>query len=222
MIRYISFLIFIFINLSNITSQDLLVKSNGDTIVISVIEISDYHLIYKKENEGEKVFTTHFNKLKKIIYSTGEVLDFNKNDSSESEDGDEYYNKLTNGNGFFGPSIRSKGKKLKSNEVISLYREIEDYKAEKLYKNGRFYNGFGNIIAFPSGYILGGQLYKALSSEQKTDPTLLIVGAFGSILSISMNVSGVNKIIRSVNSYNESIYIDVGQTENGFGMQMSF
>jgi len=139
-------------------SQDLLVKMNGDTLVIKVVEIQESFLVYHKSKVSEeRVFTTHRRKLEKIIYGNGDVFVFA--DEPFMEEGDDESSSKGNyeldvkvdsymsyKSGFLAPSILHNGYKLSAAEVKEIYADYPD--ALHSYTSGRTSNIIGNIIGF--------------------------------------------------------------------------
>jgi hypothetical protein len=79
MIRLITTSIIAFFSIINfLSAQDILIKHNGDTIAISVIEINYKYLIYHKlDVDTLMVFTTQRDKLDRINYENGDTYIFN-------------------------------------------------------------------------------------------------------------------------------------------------
>lgn len=167
----------------------------------------------------ERVFTTPRSKLDRILYASGEVYIFN--DLVEEIQYDPNYTPLTFHNGFWGISIRKKDERLNSRQVIALYNEMEHMRSIRLYKKGKAQIIWGNILAIPSGYLLGSELYNVLSSNDVS--TAKLIGSLvGAIASVSIGVSGERNVRRSVDLYNESLIVNIGGTKNGIGLSLSF
>jgi len=225
MLRYTILLFCLFSALTKVISQDVLIRSNGDTITISVVEISEKYLIYHKLDFGDKLFTTPRSKLDKIIYANGDIYHFGEEFRAQSEELKEVaqrYGLLYIDNGLFAPRISTKERNISSGQVILFYQDIENERAVKLFKKGRIQNITGNIIGIPAGFFLGQQLYKTFSSSQKANTPLLVASSILSIVSITLNVQGVRKIKDSVKAYNNDVLFQLGGTENGVGMQLKF
>lgn len=228
------------ISVSYCFSQDLLVKMNGDTLGIAVIEIQQDFLVYTKTDlNEERVFTTARKKLDRIIYENGEEFIF-KNEpyliNGEpyiSEDqkaaqviaqhrGDYLYVS----SGYFGPSMYRDGFKQSSTEVRKLYENNPE--ALYLFNSGHTMNNLGNVFGIPSGFFVGWELGNFFSSNAKVNPEIMVFAGVGSLISIVLNKNGVSNIRKSAELYNEGIRkkkeIEFGfhSTENGVGLVLSF
>jgi len=220
-------------------TQDLLVKMQGDTIPIEVIEIQEKYLVYHKINiEDKRVFTTARNKLDRIIYSNGEEYIFkdeslsakaeNALETEELQSFIELYRAefVTFNSGFFAPSIYQNTRKLSNVQVNQIYKDNPE--ALLLYRRGRTSNILGNIMGLPAGYIFGYQIGNAISDVRKVDQDWMLISGVGCLFSIILNVKGVSDIRKSTQKYNNSIGkiddVSIGfqSTESGFGLVLSF
>ena len=227
-----------FLSISKSFSQDLLVKMNGDTLSISIIEIQESFLVYHKlDVDTERVFTTHRRKLDRIIYENGKQYIFAE-ESVKTEE--EYVQRegemnvkddvleseyLVVKNGFITPSFSMNGVKLGTNHILKLYEENET--AERLYRKGKNQNFFGNFLGVPSGFIIGYQFGEFLQGRD-TNPKLFWPSLVVGVISVVLNVKGVNNIKKSAKVYNsdlrrpEGIELGMQSTDSGFGLVLSF
>lgn len=223
---------------SSIFSQDLLVKIQGDTIPVKVIEIQESFLVYHKTDlDEERVFTTRRDKLDKIIYANGKEFIFRdevfvsdevtikkkKKEMKVKELNNQF---LRVGNGFFGPSVRRYGRSLNPSQVRELY-DVND-EALHLYNTGRSYTIIGNVLGFPFGYILGSQLANYFSSNRRVKESLFVASVMGSFVSIIFSVKGLRNIKKSTKVYNQHLQmreekkLGFQSTQNGIGLVLSF
>lgn len=230
---FLTLAILFFVSSGN--SQDLLVKANGDTIAIKVIEIQEFYLLYyKTELDEERKFTTARSRLNKIIYTDGKEFVFAEEIFGEEEDIEELImakekyrsESLRMNSGIFAPSIYRNSEKLSNVEVESIY---EDHpQALRLFKKGRSTNILGNLLALPSGFIFGNQLSKTLFFQEEANVRLLLGSGFAGILSVILNKNGVGQILESTKVYNTSINTDkevsleFKLTPHGAGLVFSF
>jgi len=232
MLRYILLLQFLIFACSLSFSQDLLVTNNGDSISISVIEFKEEFLVYNKIESPDKVIISKYNILNKILYENGDVYIFKTGVRKKRRAKKEYSDKLKNTaeeigllyfeDDFLAPSIKTVDSPLTSRDVINIYQLMESKGAERLFKRGRNLNKAGNILGIPSGFFLGNEISKAIRSDRETNKTILISSATLSIISIAFNGIGVKMIKDSVQSYNDDVLFQLGGTENGIGLLMSF
>ena len=214
--KYIVVFFFLFFSFSNSFSQDVLIKSNGDSLSITVVEINGKYLIYKKYGQGDRVYTTAKNKLDKIIYANGEVLAMEEYEETEDS------KLLVIKRGYFAPNIFSKERKFTSKELINLFEESGNKNAMKLFKLGRARNIAGNILGVPAGFFLGYELSNIFINNNGFNSTVFWASSFASVVSITLNIVGRKNIRNSVKAFNDDLLIQLGSTNNGIGMQMSF
>ena len=213
-------------SISTIIGQDVLIKINGDSLNIKVIELNDKYLIYNNlDIDNQRVFTTHRNKLRQINYASGETYKFAdsiKKDENKKIAKAEGKIKLYVSNGFFGPYLRTKTRRIPSGELRDLFYQTENYKALKAYNKAKSQIVWSNILAFPSGYILGGQVYNALDSRRRVNAAALIGSTIGAIISITMGVNSKNNMQKSADYYNEYLGLTIDGTPNGVGLVYNF
>ena len=104
----------------------------------------------------------------------------------------------------------------------------EDSKALKQYNNGRSLFIAGQVIAYPSAFLLGWDLGTRLAGG-KGNLTLLTAGATGTILGLVMALVGEKSMKNSVLLYNVkasdntvSYQINFGVTQMGMGFSLQF
>lgn len=70
--KVLCFIVVSFFVIKSASSQDLIIKNNGDTILVKILEITDEAVRYKKTNNLEgPTFVSNKAELNKIIYSNG-------------------------------------------------------------------------------------------------------------------------------------------------------
>lgn len=227
-------------------SQDVLVKMNGDSIPIQILEIQEHYLVYKKLNlTEERTFTTSRKKLDRIVYENGKNFIFAEEayvpqtieldpeierKNIEREKAIVRIRKKLNAvqfhYGFWGPSIKANQIKLSPLEVKMLYKDNQQ--ASDLYRRGRWQNIFGNIIGFPAGYFFGREISKGFSSKHEMSEKRVLVSGLVGLISIAFNLNGINKIRESVKVYHNGLKpenepsLGFGATSNGLGLVMTF
>ncbi len=228
MLKLITTTILTFIIICSSSAQEKLVKRNGDTIAIKLIELNEKHVIYNKSVlADERVFTTSISKLSALIYADGTIVNLGPDNVVIIKNGETTslkkspYPILYLKNGYFGPKVYSKEKNYSSDNVMYLYDEIGNIEAQQLFAKGRNQNILGNIIGLPSSFMFGWQLGNTLSG-QESNTTIYVASAIGTIVSLLISSSAIKKINKSVVSYNESVTTRLGISENGIGFITEF
>lgn len=221
-----SVLFFLFFILFNLSAQEKLIKKNGDTLAIKLIELNEKYVIYNKTIlDDERIFTTPIGKFLSLIHTNGRIINLADHLKIQKE----YIDSLKNPEfpvlyakkGYWGVNIYSDEKDYCGTDLLLLYSKIGDTEAKRLLEKGRNQNIFGNILGLPAGYILGYQIGRAFSG-QKINPLLMFAGTIGSAISLGLNVRGISNMKKSVKSYNESVILKYGLNENGLGLIMEF
>jgi len=128
---------------------------------------------------------------------------------------------LTYQNGIF-----QNGAKLTPEQV----RGVMSSNAEALqqYNSGRSLFVAGQVIAYPSAFLLGWDLGTRLGGGEGNG-TLLAVGAVGTVVGLIMGFSGESQIKKSVQLYNTKTsynavpsQLNFGFTQTGIGFSMKF
>jgi hypothetical protein len=228
MFKLIIIFILSFIVICSSIAQEKLVKSNGDTLSIKLIELNEKYVIYNKTVlVDERVFTTAISKFSTLIYSDGTIINLSSDNIVIIKNGEitslkkSPYPTLYFKNGFWGPRVYSKEKNFSADNLMSLYDEIGNVEANQLFKKGRNLNILSNIIGIPSSLILGGMLGNTISGK-KSNTTIYVASALGTIIALAISSKGINKIKNSVDSYNDSISTRFSVGENGIGLITEF
>ena len=212
----------------NSSAQEKLVKRNGDTLAIKLIELNEKYVLYNKTVlADERVFTTSVSKITTLIYADGTILNLVlenniviKNGQAESIIKSPYPTLYVK-NGFWGLKVYSKEKTYPSVKLKSLYHKVDNEEAEQLFRKGRNQNILANVIGIPSGFTLGGLLGRTIT-RQETNSIAYVASAFGTLVSMWISNNATKNIKKSVVSYNESIITRIGVSKNGIGIILDF
>jgi len=210
-------------------AQDQLIKKNGDTLSIKVIELNERHLIYNKIGvPEERVFTTPLSKLLSLTYSNGRFVGFDLGLAILDADPSTINNSSNNPNpklhlisGFLSPQVYSGTKKYTREEIESLFLSTENQQALELFKNGKSSNAIGNALGFTTGFLLGYEL-SSLINERETKEHFLVLGVVGVVLSGWLSSLGEQNMRKAISNYNENVRLKFKLDENGFGLAYVF
>ena len=116
------------------------------------------------------------------------------------------------------------GARLRPNQV----REVMATNSEALalYNSGRSWLVTGQVIAYPSAFLLGFDLGTRLGGGEGNN-TLLAVGAGGTAVGLIIGFIGQNRIGQSVSLYNSTVnnvsyQVNFGFTQSGIGFTVNF
>jgi len=225
--KLITFIFFSLLFLSSSNAQQKLIKKNGDTLSIKLIELNEKYVIYNKSIHTDgRIFTTSVSKFSSLIYQDGSNLLLGPENKIVIKNGKvgtiikSPYPKLYVKQGFFWQKVYSKEKSIYSN-VKQLYTMVGDKEGERLLRKGEHQNILSNIIGIPSIIILSGQLVGSIMGH-KSNYRLYLASGLGTIISIWLNRISSKNIKKSVSSYNESIYTRINASNNGIGLIMEF
>lgn len=211
----------------NLCSQDQLIKKNGDTLSISVIELTDKALIYSKNSESaDKIFITPFTKLKLLIYADGtteniitDIVTAEIKIDSVKAIG---FPILKVRMGFWGPIICENNKKYRSDELYPLFYETNTLGALEDYKRGKAIKGLANICGLVGGFGMGYSIAKNGLRPAIHGSYIFVGGAMLALMGLGLSPYSLSIFKQAISPYNEVIKTRFGLTDNGLGFSMSF
>ncbi len=125
-------------------------------------------------------------------------------------------------NGFWAPSISNHEGKLSANRVMEIYTALYNLEAIKSFERGRRLNILGNILAIPSGFLFGHELYKEFDRPHRRNRIVLYSSAIVGVTSLFLNGVGLSLMKKSVENYNRDVSFHLEGTVHGFGMVLKF
>ena len=126
----------------------------------------------------------------------------------------------------YNNGVFQNGTKLKAEQVKGAMSDNSE--ALALYNSGRSLFVVGQVIAYPSAFLLGFDLGTRLGGGEGNG-TVLAVGAVGTVVGLIIGLSGEKKIKNSVLLYNSKAsnsavpyQINFGFTQTGVGLGIRF
>ena len=212
----------LFLQLSAI-SQDLIIKTNGDTLKCEIIDLGvDVIQCIKYNSPDQTVYRILTKDVSSIIYDSGEKTSL----ENQKPEGYLYRDKpLTMEKKFLGQKIWLGMRELKKPELRYLYAPYPDI--FKDYQKGRRLISWGSVIAMPGAFLLGYSIgYMVVSGETNTE--VLLIGC-GALFSGLVMVWAGNTHVRScVSRYNRdmgekySLTLQIGFSPQGMGLRLAF
>ena len=208
---------------SSIKAQDIITKTDGETIECTIIEVTLQLVSFKKIDDTKDPISSFWRKnVKKIEYEDGRVefLHF-----QAAIDSNQQIIPLRITKGTWGLNIMMGEQQLSYAQVRSLYTEHP--KALAKYDGGKFLRTTGVIVLTPSTLLLTIGIGAVLTGENINMPVVAASGV-GVIFGILMMSSGNSAIKKSVKIYNSEIEnkkafsINLALSQDGFGISMKF
>ena len=209
---------FIFFS-SLVLAQDLIIKTNLDTIKSTVTEVTDDMVYYRmwKQTFGPGYSIPKSN-VYKIKFRLGHEITINDKLISKKESTPV---PLTYRSGFFRAIIYQGDKKLNNTDTERLLKEYPY--AHYRYEKGKNINAIGITVGTISALALGIQGV-ILASGGNKNTALLVIGSAGLLSGIIIAVTGNNIMKQSIAIYDsenekkQAYYLKLGLTENGIGL----
>jgi len=204
-------------------AQDIIVMKNGDEIQAVVQDVGIDDVKYKKfDNPDGADYTLEKSEIFMIKYENGSKDVFNEIAANASADKQQQSasSELSYNNGVWRNNVN-----IDPDQV----REIMSGNSEALqkYNSGRSLFIVGQVIAYPSAFLLGWDLGARMGGGGGNG-ALLGVGLAGTAIGLIMAFSGESQMKTSVELYNStaktatSRQINFGLTQMGVGLCMKF
>jgi len=206
-----------------VLSQDIIVKTSGDSINCMVTEVNDEEVLYKIWGQAYGPgYSIPKRKVYKIKFRLGHELVINDTLTSKLEN---EQIPLAYHPGLFRSVIFQNDEKLNSIEIENLMMAYP--KAVYQYRKGKKMNAIGITIGTLSVALFGIPA-AIIASDGNKYTTWLVAGGAGLLTGTILAIDGNNTIKKAVATYNSEIdktqafRLEFGMTRNGFGLCLLF